>query len=81
MSDPISEKPISQDAQTARGLTYQQVQSLFPEAWAALPECYQNDECLSFFLKGDQLQADHDLEPETYVWTEGTWVAHVAHKR
>lgn len=48
-------------------LDYASVQTSFPEAWKALPEPYQNDSCLSFYLDNGDLLADHDLGG-TYFW-------------
>lgn len=67
----MSQSPISREAPTARVLTYQQVEEQFPDAWNAMPECYQNDSCLTFYMKGDRLSAEHDLCAETYVWIPG----------
>ena len=31
-----------------KNISYSEVQECFPEAWAAVPECYQNDSVLEF---------------------------------
>lgn len=44
-------------------LTYKEVQEKYPEAWARLPEPYQNDSCLEFYIvEGDLFCAPEDGE-------------------
>ncbi len=42
-------------------LSYLQVQTDYPEAWAALPETYKADSCLSFYTECGVLFAEYDL--------------------
>lgn len=44
-------------------------------AYDALPECYQNDSSLRFFVDvNDNLCAEHILHNETYIFTDGKWL-------
>ena len=44
-------------------------------AYEALPECYQNDSSLNFFVDvNNNLCAEHTLHDEVYVFTDGKWV-------
>lgn len=59
-------------------LSYQQLREQHPEAWAALPDCYQNDSCLTFYTDvNGNLCADFDLggtflySPKEREWLEG----------
>jgi hypothetical protein len=46
-------------------LTYKEVQTNHKDAWEALPESYQADSCLTFFLDvNDGLCAEHDMGGE-----------------
>ena len=57
-------------------LSYSEVRKDLPKVWEALPECYRDDTCLSFFLDvNGNVCADHD-SGETFVFDEEseTWV-------
>jgi hypothetical protein len=45
-----------------------------PAAYEALPECYQNDSSLNFFVDvNNNLCAEHTLHDEVYIFTDGNW--------
>lgn len=45
-------------------LSYEEVQERFPKAWAAVPECYQNDSVIQFFLEDKEV----DLSGQKLLW-------------
>ena len=43
----------------------------YPEAYQALPDCYQADSSLNFFIDvNGNLCAEHTLDNEEYVWSK-----------
>ena len=58
----------------ATPVSMQEVVDVYPEAYKALPECYQADSCLSFFVDiNGHLACEYDLGGE-YYWTGKAWV-------
>lgn len=57
-------------------LTYNEVRKDIPRAWNALPECYKEDSCLTFFLDvNEHLCAEND-SGQTFVFDEASeeWI-------
>lgn len=50
-------------------ITQEQVSKLYPDAYNALPECYQADHSLHFYTENGELFAQHTYHAETYIWS------------
>ena len=61
-------------------LTQKEVAAQYPAAFAALPECYQADSCLQFWLEGTELYSAPKEGEESVLgnWNcffqDGEWI-------